>query len=86
MGLDEADEAGKPQLPLPRNNTQVGASGRKRNSRDDDLFEYHELDFIRSFHLGTGGQIKCIILLTLSPFPSFLFPLIILPCIKTDST
>jgi hypothetical protein len=43
-GLDEAgeaDEVSEPQLPLPRNNTQVRASGRKRKIRDDDLFEYH---------------------------------------------
>lgn len=38
IGLDEVGEA---QLPLPSNNTQVRASGRKRKSRDDDIFEYH---------------------------------------------
>ena len=44
IGLDEAgeaDEGGEAQLPLPRNNTQVRASGRKRKTRDDDIFEYH---------------------------------------------
>jgi hypothetical protein len=41
IGLDEAGEAGEAQLPLPRNNTPVRASGRKRKSRDDDIFEYH---------------------------------------------
>jgi hypothetical protein len=44
IGLNEAgeaDEVGEAQLPLPRNNTQVRASGRKRKSRDDDIFEYH---------------------------------------------
>jgi hypothetical protein len=29
------------QVPLPGNNIQVRASGRKRKSRDDDIFEYH---------------------------------------------
>jgi hypothetical protein len=29
------------QVPLPENNTQVRASGRKRKSREDDIFEYH---------------------------------------------
>jgi hypothetical protein len=38
IGLDEVGEA---QLPLPRNNTQVRVSGRKRKSRDDEIFEYH---------------------------------------------
>jgi hypothetical protein len=37
----EADEVGEVQLPLPRNNIQVRASGRKRKTRDDDIFEYH---------------------------------------------
>jgi hypothetical protein len=44
IGLDEAgeaDEVDEAQLPLPTNNTQVRASGRKRKSRDDDVFEYH---------------------------------------------
>ncbi|EED18981.1 conserved hypothetical protein [Talaromyces stipitatus ATCC 10500] len=44
IGLDEigeADEVGEAQIPLPRNNTQVRVSGRKRKSRDDDIFEYH---------------------------------------------
>jgi hypothetical protein len=44
IGLDEigeADEEGEAQIPLPRNNTQVRISGRKRKSRDDDIFEYH---------------------------------------------
>ena len=29
------------QLPLPGNITPVRASGRKRKTREDDLFEYH---------------------------------------------
>ncbi|KAJ5806683.1 hypothetical protein N7474_010275 [Penicillium riverlandense] len=29
------------QVPLPGNNPQVRASGRKRKSREDDIFEYH---------------------------------------------
>jgi hypothetical protein len=29
------------QMPLPGNNTQVRASGRKLKSREDDIFEYH---------------------------------------------
>ena len=44
IGLDEVDEVcemGEAQIPLPRNNTQVRVSGRKRKSRDDDIFEYH---------------------------------------------
>ncbi|KAI2787028.1 hypothetical protein POX_f07381 [Penicillium oxalicum] len=44
IGLDAAGEVDEAQLPLPRNNTQdtqVRASGRKRKSRDDDIFEYH---------------------------------------------
>jgi hypothetical protein len=45
IGLDEeageADEVDEAQLPLPRNNIQVRASGRKRKARDDDIFEYH---------------------------------------------
>lgn len=41
IGLGEADEVCKAQLPLPRNNTQVRASGWKGKSRDDDIFEYH---------------------------------------------
>lgn len=44
IGLDEvgeADEVDEAQIPLPRNNTQVRVSGRKRKSRDDDIFEYH---------------------------------------------
>jgi hypothetical protein len=44
IGLDEigeADEEGEAQISLPRNNTQVRISGRKRKSRDDDIFEYH---------------------------------------------
>ena len=31
----------KPELPLPDYSTQVRASGRKRKSRDDDIFQYH---------------------------------------------
>ena len=44
IGLDEvgeADEEGEAQIPLPRNDTQIRISGRKRKSRDDDIFEYH---------------------------------------------
>lgn len=44
IGLDEvgeADEESEAQIPLPRNNTQVRISGRKRKSRDDGMFEYH---------------------------------------------
>lgn len=43
IGLDEAgeaDEGGEAQLPLPRNNTQVRASGRKRKTRDDDILVF----------------------------------------------
>jgi hypothetical protein len=29
------------QVPLPGNNTLVRVSGRKRKSREDDIFEYH---------------------------------------------
>jgi hypothetical protein len=38
IGLDEAAE---PNLPAPENHTQIRASGRKRKSRDDDIFEYY---------------------------------------------
>lgn len=52
LELDEDDEAclvvtedqTRSELPLPGNSTQVRpvqSSGRKRKSRDDDLFEYH---------------------------------------------
>lgn len=37
-GLDEIDD---PELPPPGNNTQIRVSGRKRKSREDDLFQYH---------------------------------------------
>jgi mRNA deadenylase 3'-5' endonuclease subunit Ccr4 len=39
--VDEADEEDEAQISLPRNNTQVRISGRKRKSRDDGMFEYH---------------------------------------------
>ena len=42
--LDEvgkADEEDEAQIPLPRNNTQVRISGRKRKSRDNSMFEYY---------------------------------------------
>jgi hypothetical protein len=39
--VDEADEVGEAQIPLPRSNTQVRVSERKRKTRDDDIFEYH---------------------------------------------
>ena len=35
------DEAGEPELPAAENKTQIRASGRKRKSRDDDIFEYY---------------------------------------------
>ena len=34
-------EVGEPELPAAENNTQIRASGRKRKSRDDDIFEYY---------------------------------------------
>jgi hypothetical protein len=33
------DEVGEPELPVAEKNTQIRASGRKRKSRDDDVFE-----------------------------------------------
>jgi hypothetical protein len=39
--IDEADEEGKAQISLPRNNTQVRISRQKRKSRDDNIFKYH---------------------------------------------
>ncbi|KAJ5557864.1 hypothetical protein N7513_003450 [Penicillium frequentans] len=38
IGLDEVDG---PQLPAPENSTQVRASGRKRKTREDEVFEYY---------------------------------------------
>ncbi|KAJ5340174.1 hypothetical protein N7541_009298 [Penicillium brevicompactum] len=35
------DEVFEPELPAAENNTQIRASGRKRKSRDDDIFEYY---------------------------------------------
>jgi hypothetical protein len=35
------DEVGEPKLPVAENSTQIRASGRKRKSRDDDIFEYY---------------------------------------------
>lgn len=33
------DEVGEPELPVAEKNTQLRASGRKRKSQDDDVFE-----------------------------------------------
>jgi hypothetical protein len=37
----EGPTAREPQVPLPVNNTQVRASGRKRKKCDNDMFEYY---------------------------------------------
>jgi hypothetical protein len=39
IGLDESQKIGEPELPLARNNTRIRVLGRKRKTREDNLFE-----------------------------------------------
>lgn len=41
IGLDESHETGEPELPPAGNNTQIRVSGRKRKTREDEVFEYY---------------------------------------------
>ncbi|CAG8360892.1 unnamed protein product [Penicillium salamii] len=41
LDLDAVEQDQQPEPSLPETRTQIRASGRKRKSREDDLFEYH---------------------------------------------